>query len=155
IRDLKNSKLTSLDIAYVAPEVLVTHFDVWITCRLSGTVNDITGEDDEIRTGKDTRLNGDLKMKGQPDIEKALCDMNLKRLRSTRKDLEVLIGELSRQKSFELPSIFDQLGKIDYQGRVTGFYNNFIAQGMFNTKLGDLIADINLDIRNQGNYSGE
>src|SRR5690606_22057083 len=33
--DLKNSKLTSLDIAYFAPEVLVTQFDVLITGRLS------------------------------------------------------------------------------------------------------------------------
>ncbi len=153
--DLKNSKLTSSDIAFFAPEVLVTQFDVLITGKLSGTVNDITGEDVEIRAGKETWLNGDLKIKGLPEIEKTLFDMNLKRLRSTRKDLEVLIGQLSRQKSFELPSVFDRLGKIDYQGRITGFYNNFIAQGMFNTQLGDLIADINLDIRNQGTYSGQ
>lgn len=155
IGDFKDSKITSADIAYFAPQVLVTQFDVFITGRLSGTVNDITGKDIEIRSGKETWLTGDLSIKGLPEIEQTLFDMELKRLRSTRKDLDVLIAQLSRQNSFELPVVFDRLGKIDYQGRITGFYNNFIAHGIFHTELGDLIADVNLDIRGQGKYNGE
>lgn len=153
--DLRNSRITSEDIAYFAPQVLITKFDVYITGKLSGTVDDITGNDIEIRTGKETWLSGEFKIKGLPEIEQTLFDMDLTRLRSTRKDLEVLITELGRQENFQLPVIFDRFGKIDYHGRVTGFYNNFIAQGIFDTQLGDLIADINLDIRNQGKYSGE
>lgn len=153
--DFKDSRITSVDVAYFAPQVLVTQFDVFITGRLSGTVNDITGKDIEIRTGKETWLNGNLDIKGLPEIEQTFFEMELKRLRSTRKDLDILIAQLSKQKGFELPIVFDRFGKIDYQGRITGFYNNFIAQGIFHTQLGDLIADINLDIRDKGKYSGD
>lgn len=153
--NLKNSKITSGDIAYFAPEVDVTEFDVFITGMLSGTVNNIAGKEVEIRTGRETWINGDLRIRGLPEIEETLFDMDLSRLRSTKNDLEQLIAELSQAKNFELPEIFTRLGKIDYKGRITGFYNNFIGQGVFNTALGDLITDINLDIRNGGKYSGE
>lgn len=153
--DFKSSKIRSVDIAYFAPQILVTQFDVYITGLLSGTVNDLSGNNIEIRSGRDTWLQGDLKIKGLPNIEQTLFDMNLKRLMSTRKDLEILIGGLSRKTNFELPLIFDRFGRIDYQGRVTGFYNNFIAQGIFHTQLGDLITDVNLDIRAIGKYSGD
>lgn len=155
IGELKSSKINSVDIAYFAPEVLVTQFDVLMTGQLSGTVDDIHGKNVEMRTGKETWINGDLKIKGLPKIENTLFELELSRLRSSTRDLEVLIGHWSNKDKFELPDVFERLGKIDYKGRVTGFYNNFIGQGILTTALGDLITDINLDIRNQGVYSGE
>ena len=155
IGELKNSKINSVDVAFFAPEVSITKFDVLITGHLSGTVENIHGRNIEMRAGKETWISGDLKIRGLPEIDNTLFDLELSRLQSTTKDLEVLIGQWSDNDKIKLPAVFERLGKIDYTGRITGFYNNFIAQGFLKTALGDLITDINLDIRGQGNYNGE
>lgn len=151
---LTNARILSKDIAFFAPDIQVTSFDVSMTGDLSGTVDQIEGKDVEIRTGRETWLAGNLSIRGLPKIESTLFEMDLNRLRSTRSDLEVLIQELSHHEHFVLPDVFNRFGKIDYQGRVTGLYNHFLAQGTFTTDLGTLIADVNLDIRNQGEYHG-
>src|SRR5690606_27462389 len=84
-----------------------------------------------------------------------LFDMNLSQLMTTRKDLEILVANLSGKELFVLPVVFDRFGKISYKGQVTGFYNDFITQGIFKTNLGEVIADINLELKGDGNYSGE
>src|SRR5690606_7646061 len=72
-----------------------------------------------------------------------------------RKDLEKLVADLSGKELFELPAIFDRFGKVSYQGNITGFYNDFITKGIFKTELGDVIADINLELTGNGKYSGQ
>lgn len=152
---LKNSRVTSKDIALFAPEVNVTNFDVLINGDLSGKVNDIQAKKVQIRTGKRTWLQGDVTIRGLPNINQTLFDLNLSQLITDRKDLEKLVADLSGQQLFELPVVFDRFGKLSYQGRVTGFYNDFITKGLFKTNLGDVIADINLEIKGNGKYSGE
>src|SRR3546814_15929992 len=81
--------------------------------------------------------------------------MNLSQLRTVRKDLETLVAELSGKKLFALPVLFDRFGKLSYQGQITCFYNDFITKGIFKTNLGDIIADVNLKLNDEGEYSGE
>jgi len=153
--NLKNSRITSKDIAFFAPKVDVTKFDVMVNGDFSGKVDDLQAKKVQIRTGKQTWLQGDVFIKGLPDIDATLFDLNLSQLLTTRSDLEKLVADLSGEELFELPVVFDRLGTITYQGRVTGFYNDFITQGIFKTSLGDIIADINLEIKDNGRYSGE
>src|SRR5690606_38632642 len=96
---------------------------------------------------KDTWLIGDIRINGLPHIEQTLFDMDLDHLISTRRDLEILVAQLSGKKIFKLPLIFDRFGKIEYVGRITGFYNDFITQGIFKTGLGDVLADVDLEIK--------
>jgi len=153
--NLKNSRITSKDIAFFAPQVNVTSFDVLVNGNFTGKVDDLQAKQVQIRTGKQTWLQGDVSIKGLPDIEQTLFDMDLSRLISTRKDLEGLVADLSGKGLFELPVIFDRFGKLSYQGRITGFYNDFITKGIFKTNLGEVIADVNLKLKGNGEYSGE
>ena len=153
--NLKNSRVISKDIAFFAPQIDVTNFDVLINGSFTGKVDDLQAKKVQIRTGKQTWLQGDISIKGLPEIDQTLFDMNVSQLISTRKDLEKLLANLSGKDLFELPVIFDRLGKLSYQGRVTGFYNDFITKGIFKTNLGDVIADINLELQGNGRYSGE
>jgi len=153
--NLLDSRLTSRDIALFAPKVNVTNFDVLIRGKFSGKVNDLSASNLQIRTGKQTWLQGDISIRGLPEIEQTLFNLDLSQLITTRKDLEKLVADLSGKELFELPAIFDRFGKVSYQGNITGFYNDFITKGIFKTELGDVIADINLELTGNGKYSGE
>src|SRR5690606_1715580 len=152
---LKNSRVVSEDIAYFAPGVSVTDFNVLISGELSGTVEDIRGQQVQIRTGKQTWLEGNLSIRGLPDINNTLFDMDLSRLLTNRRDLERLVAGFSGKDIFVLPDVLDRVGEINYQGRVTGFYNDFITQGIFKSDLGDIIADLQLSLKDKGEYSGK
>lgn len=153
--NLKNSRVVSRDIAYFAPGVNVTDFDVLFTGNLSGTVENIRASQVQIRTGRQTWLEGNLSIRGLPDIDNTLFDMDLSRLLTNRQDLEDLVAGFSGQDRFVLPMFIDRVGDIHYQGRVTGFYNDFITQGIFKSTLGDIVADLKLSLKNQGEYSGK
>src|SRR5690606_11212604 len=134
------------DLAFFIPKVNVTNFDVMLQGDFAGTVTNLQGKDVQIRAAKGTWLQGDISIKGLPDIDQTLFDLNLSQLRTTSNDLERLIADFRGKKIFELPVIFDRFGDINYVGRVTGFYNDFITNGIFKTKLGDVVADINLEL---------
>ncbi len=153
--NLKSSRIVSKDIAYFAPGVSVTNFNVLFSGELSGTVENIRGQQVQIRTGKQTWLEGNLAIRGLPDINNTLFDMDLSRLLTNRQDLERLVAGFSGKDIFALPEVLDRVGDIHYQGRVTGFYNDFITQGIFKLGLGDVIADVKLSLKNKGEYSGK
>lgn len=153
--NLQNSRIVSRDIAYFSPGVSVTDFNVLFSGNLTGTVEDIHASQVQIRAGKQTWLEGDLTIRGLPDINNTLFDMDLSRLLTNRQDLERLVAGFSGQNTFMLPAVIDRIGDIHYQGRVTGFYNDFITQGIFKSKLGDVVADLKLSLKNKGSYSGK
>ncbi len=57
----------------------------------------------------------------------------------------------------KLPPLVDKLGQINFTGKFDGYPDNFVAFGKFNTSLGGLTLDMNLNTINgitQGKYSG-
>lgn len=153
--NFKDSRITSDDIALFAPEVAVTQFDVWLSGRVKGTIDAISGRDMTIRAGKETWIRGDVKITGLPQINETMFEMDLDHLITNRQELEKLVAQLSGKDVFQLPEVFERLGNVDYRGHVMGFYNDFIANGIFRTKLGDVVSDINLDLKGRSTYSGE
>ncbi|HUH20139.1 translocation/assembly module TamB domain-containing protein [Albibacterium sp.] len=153
--NLRDSRITSKDISLFAPQVNVTNFDVLINGNFSGKVDNLQAKEMQIRTGKQTWLQGEVSIKGLPNIEQTFFDMDLSQLITNRKDLETLVSDLSGKELFALPVLFDRFGTLSYQGQITGFYNDFITKGIFKTKLGDIIADVNLKLKGDGKYSGE
>src|SRR5690606_34288206 len=97
---LRNSRVLSKDIGLFAPQVNVTNFDVLIDGSFSGKVNDIRADKIQIRTGRQTWLQGNISIKGLPDIDRTLFDMDLSQLITDRRDLEKLVADLSGQTLF-------------------------------------------------------
>ncbi|MEP6793528.1 MAG: translocation/assembly module TamB domain-containing protein [Saprospiraceae bacterium] len=57
----------------------------------------------------------------------------------------------------KLPPLVDKLGQINFTGKFDGYPDNFVAFGKFNTSLGGLTLDMNLNTVNgiaEGKYSG-
>ena len=151
----KDSKISSSDIAFFAPDVALTNFNVWLEGAVSGTVDDLRGQGMTLRPGKTTWLSGDIRIQGLPRINQTLFTMHVSHLSTNAQELETLVAELSGKSAFQLPTLLERLGNVDYRGEVSGFYNDFTTKGIFKTKLGDVTSDVHLDLKEQGKYQGD
>ena len=153
---LDRARINSEDIAFFAPEVATaTRFDVSLSGAFTGRVSDISGQDVVLRMGNRTQLAGNFDIRGLPDIEHTVFDMRLHRLATNRADIESLVGQLGRTGSLELPSVFERVGDIAYQGSLVGTYYRFEAIGELETALGTANTAVNLNIRDGGHYEGK
>src|SRR5690606_19353019 len=130
-------------------------FDVSLSGSFSGTVSDISAQDVLLGMGNSTRLSGDFDIRGLPDIERTVFDMQLDRLTTKSADIESLVGQLRHTRPLELPTAFERMGDIAYQGTLIGTYHNFEAIGTLETSLGSANTAVNLSIRNGGHYEGK
>ncbi len=152
---LDGARINSKDIEFFAPEVAVTHFDVSVSGLFTGSVSNISGQNVLMRMGNRTQLSGDFDIRGLPDIEQTIFDIQLHELATNSADIESLVGELRQAQPFGLPPVFDRMGDIAYRGVLLGTYYDFEATGALATELGAANAAINLNIRNGGRYSGK
>lgn len=154
VLSLRDAYISSKDIAYFAPSVSSVVFDVNASGKISGTVSDISGEDITLRTGNSTALQGDLTIKGLPDINTTFFDMELGLFTTNSQEIEQLVPQLGNISSLELPAFFDRIGNVNYQGTLTGLYNDFAADGTLQTELGIAQTTLNLSIQGKGEYQG-
>ncbi len=143
--DFKNSKVSSDDIAFFAPEVKTWNRSFLLTGHGKGTIDHFDVKNMNIITGK-TTVNGDLEMKGLPDINTTFIVFNSIGSNTTYDELASTIPSL---KNIQQPRL-DKLGAIYYKGRFTGFISNFVASGLINTDLGSINSDINIKLPEKG-----
>lgn len=138
--NLNNTLLDFADVGYVTPVFKNLHQKVIISGLIRGPVNNLHASDFDLRFGSNSRLLGDLRVEGLPDIKQTFILANIKQLSSNYADINEL-GNFS-QKKFRLPEMLLKLGETTYTGSFTGFINDFVAYGKFNTALGVVHTDI-------------
>ena len=151
IADLKGVKLDMRDIACIAPFFKNKKQIFFVDGKMTGPVKNIRGKNLVIKFGENSRFEGKLNLKGLPDIGETFIDVNAEKAITNSHDLEYLIGNI-------MPNEFSRLGKIRFKGHYTGFYNDFVAFGEFDTDLGDINSDINMKLNQQDSlptYSGK
>lgn len=152
---LKNSSVDSRDIAFFAPDVEQIRFFTEIKrAQLKGTVKHIVARDVDMTTAQHTRLSGNFRIIGLPNINKTIFDFDIAQLNSTAPDIELLVAQLSNAKTFNLPSAIHHLKKIHYQGLFKGHYNDFDVKGNLSTGLGSLQTDAHIRIDKELAYDG-
>ncbi len=152
---LDGAQIHSGDIAFFAPDVATTHFNVNLSGAFSGRIPAIKGKRVRLQTGSRTRLSGDLTIRGLPDIDQTVFDMQLDQLSTNSADIESLVPQLGNSRELKLPSVFERMGGLLYQGTLSGHYYDFVANGLLETELGAVNTDINLNIRDEVTYSGQ
>ncbi len=140
--DFSNSVIHSDDIAFFAPELQSWHKVIRIEKgKAKGTVDDFVVNNSAISSGH-TFINGDLEMKGLPDIDHTFILFNSEGSTTNYADVSSIIPDL---KSITKPRL-DKLGDVYFKGRFTGFLSNFVASGFINTQLGTITSDINIQL---------
>ncbi|PWV57111.1 translocation/assembly module TamB domain-containing protein [Chitinophaga sp. S165] len=146
-----NSTLHSDDIAYFAPELSDWKREITLSGDARGPVSNLKATNIQLQSGTTTSLKGGLEMRGLPDINDTYIDFTAEELLTTGADIISIAPEMKNMDPLQL----DRLTNIRFTGTFTGFVNDFVAYGKFQTNLGNLNSDINFKTnRDVPVYSG-
>lgn len=136
-----NSELNSDDLAFFAPELKSWKRAFFIKGLAKGTIDNLSAKGMLIKSGN-SFVDGNLSMRGLPDINNTFIDFRANDLQTTYQDMAVIIPSL---KNIQQPNL-SKLGSVQYKGNFTGFINDFVAFGSINTRLGLITGDINMKL---------
>lgn len=147
-----DSKVHSDDIAIFAPKLKTWNRQFDISGNARGTIDNLVTKNMLIKSGN-TTIDGDIALRGLPDINNTFIDFKSRDLKTTYGDLVTIIPSLKKVTQPQL----SKLGNIRFKGNYTGFINDFVAYGDITTNLGNINADINMKLPEGGTpvYSGK
>jgi hypothetical protein len=142
------SVVTFRDIAAFGPAIRQNIFirsnldrPIYLQGRFKGKVNNFRARDVDIRLGPDTHIAGNLSMNDISFPDAAFMDLNLKEAATNYKDLKSILPFV------KFPPNISTLGQLRFKGSYTGFFQDFVAYGQLDTKLGQIRSDLQLNIR--------
>lgn len=155
--DFKDSRISSTDIRFFAPDLGKVKFDLGLDGRVHGFVNNLRAKNLLITGGKATFVRGDFHLTGLPTWHNTFLDLNFDEIATNENDLNFLYRNFTGDQNVKIPAIIGKFGDVHFTGRFTGLQNDFVAFGVFKTKLGRFDPDINLKINGQHlpEYSGK
>lgn len=149
VAQFSNAKIHSDDIAYFASELKGLNKQLQLGGNFIGTVSDFKVSALNASIGANTQLNGNLTMKGLPNINTTQIDLSNGTLSTNAYDLGVFIPAMKGVINPDLAA----LGNITYRGSFKGTIQNFNTSGVFSTKLGGVQTNISLALPNKGEPS--
>jgi hypothetical protein len=140
--DFTDAHVDSDDISFFAPELKNWKKTIRITGNIKGTVSDLQGRKVVINTGRNTLLNGDIHLKGLPNIDQTFIEFNSNDFRTSYADLVTLIPGLQKMTQ---PRI-DRIQWLRFKGNFNGYIHNFVTSGTIETNLGNLVSNVNMKL---------
>ncbi len=138
--DFDNAYIDSDDIGFFAPELKDWKKKIRITGSIKGPVANLSGKNVIIVAGRNTLLNGDIHLKGLPDIDNTFIEFRSNDFRTSYEDASAMIPKLKEIN----PPRLDRIDRFRFIGTFTGFIKDFVTKGSIETNLGDVVADVNM-----------
>lgn len=146
---IRSSLVILSDVGYFAPELFQMVDPVMIAGLVEGPISDFTARDLIISLGDYTEFNGDVSMKGLPDITSTYIKLDIKKLITAPEDVTGLNLPLENP-NIVLPPPVDQLGLTTISGKYEGYFNDFKADLAVNTEAGSLKINGSLSGKDPG-----
>jgi hypothetical protein len=119
--------------------------------NISGQVSNIRGNNLLVLGGRSTVFKGGFHLNGLPDIEETFINFYVNEFRTNAGDiLSLKMPKGSSTPHPNIPENISTLGRLFFEGRLTGFINDFSAFGQLTTDIGKAKSDIRI-IRNGKN----
>ncbi len=146
------SELNSDDLAFFAPQLASWKRIFYFDGKAKGTIDNLSARGMKIKSGN-TVVDGDIALRGLPDINTTFIDFKANNLQTTYNDLVAIVPSL---KNITQPQL-NKLGNIYFKGNFTGFLNDFVTYGTIVSNLGTINADMNMKLPENGAplYSGK
>jgi hypothetical protein len=135
-----DSYVDSYDIGFFVPELKDWNRKIRLTGVIKGPVENLVGRKILLEAGNSTLLNGDIHLKGLPDIDHTYIEFRSNDFRTTYADATSLIPHL---RDIHQPRI-DRISSFRFTGSFVGYLKNFVADGTMETNLGTLVTDVNM-----------
>ena len=134
------------DIAYFAPRLGHIDMKFLLSGEVTGRINNLKGNGVNIHGLEETSLTADFNMVGLPGIGETFIFLDLHEFNSSAREMVRLVSPLTGDKNVkgQIPLDLSVLGKISYEGKFTGFIDDFVAYGELKTDLGTIASDIML-----------
>ncbi len=151
--DFSDAYIDSDDIGFFAPELKSWNRKIKVNGIIKGPVENLRGTKVIIEAGKNTLLNGDIHLKGLPDIDQTFIEFRSNEFRTTYADASTLIPQL---KEIHSPRI-DKIEHFRFKGAFTGYLKDFVTNGTIETNLGTVVTDVNMKFPDKAPtiYSGK
>ncbi len=136
---LKKSSIDSKDLALFSKEFRGIQDNYKLSGIFSGTARDFNIRSADLTFGNEGRIRGNLSFAGLPNLEETFIAIRLKQSSASYVDLQPYLGN----------AVLDKLTGIDhysFSGNFTGYINDFVAFGNFDTNIGKLITDVNIKV---------
>lgn len=141
---MDKSTLAFSDAAFFADGIAESESKFTMQGKLRGALNALRIKDLVLEYGKTTTLIGDVNVNGLPDFTTAYVDCRIERFQSSSHDIATLpLMTPEKKKLITLPQNMERLGTVSFNGKFTGFYDDFVAYGNLSTALGFASTDIN------------
>lgn len=154
---IRTSVLTLSDIGCFAPELKKMDDPIMFSGNVKGSITDFAAKDFKFSIGNLTEFQGDVAMKGLPDIYTTYWDVNFREFMVTVEDFMNFSLPVP-DNSIELPDQLKKMGLTGIKGTFKGFYNDFKADLAVTSDIGavTVTGTMNTDARSGDPvYSGE
>lgn len=142
---IRNTKLNLSDIGAFAPELYVMDNDIQINnTSITGIVSDFVASKLNFKFGESTLFNGEVKMRGLPDIEHTFSDLRITELHTSAKDLASFALPID-SVYLQFPSEIYAFGECSMIGSMTGIYKDFNSNFVLKSEIGNLAAELNMN----------
>ena len=139
--NFENSTVSSDDLAYFAPELKNWKKTFNVKGVAKGTIDNLKADKMLIKSNN-TVIDGDISLKGLPDIDQTFIEFNSRNLKTNYADITVIIPSL---KQITYPQL-SKLGEIVFKGNFSGYIKDFVAYGTINTNLGTVTGNVNMKL---------
>ncbi|MBL7865146.1 MAG: translocation/assembly module TamB domain-containing protein [Cyclobacteriaceae bacterium] len=139
---LKNTRIHPEDISHFARGLETWKQTITLNGHFKGKISRFAFRPMQIAVGR-TIISGSLEMDGLPSVDETFINAKLNPSTAYGTDLSFLFPEY-------INNTIIPLGRMQLQGTFTGFTNDFVANGDFDTNLGHIASDINYKIQ-EGN----
>lgn len=153
--NIRSSLVNFNDIGYFAPVFMNYDEEFRLTGLVTGKIADLHADKILISYNEETLIETSFYMIGLPDFRETFMHFNFSRLQTSMKDIREI--SLPKGKKIPVPEKLNKLGKIKYAGEFTGYIDDFVTFGKFNTSLGEISSDILIkpDSRKGLSFQGE
>ena len=137
------STLNTKDLTYFVKSFAGLEDNVLVQSRVHGPLSDIKFDSTIVNIGSQTKLSAHINMAGLPTIEETFIDLTVNDLMLNMNDITAF--RLPKNKRIVLPKKIQVLHWAKAKGHFIGLYNNFFADAVFFTNIGNGSCELMLN----------
>ena len=154
---INKSYISLLDLKSVIPSITHTKQQLSFYGMMSGTIGNLNIKEINLHSGDiiDSKISGMLN--GLPNWESTFMYINTPLTYVNFKNLSQFLNEVGLDLKLKEQTL-NKLEYLNFNGNLTGYPDNLVAYGKFNTGLGDLSSDLAIETYNNldsVNYKGK
>ncbi|MDR1668130.1 MAG: translocation/assembly module TamB [Bacteroidales bacterium] len=142
--DIASSSTKIDELSYFAPLFEDYRDFACISGKISGTVDNMKGEDIHFSSGSMTEIDCNFDLKGLPEVRSTFIYADIRHFRTCPADIEQIRLKRSQTGFVRLPKTMHELTELNFYGNFTGFFDDFVTYGTFSTNLGNLSTDLSI-----------